>query len=342
MRYIALIADGVTNNSIFDLNHSSNRDNCNVPFHNLRCELGKIGVELSTPDLLIGKKISLNLHFNSQVNYIYTKRDVIVLFETPNIIPSNGNLDKISKAELVFTWNDDLVGRFPNFEKINFPNNIDSNIKHCDFSNRDIVFSIISGNKSICFENESLNLYKERVKVIRWFEKNHPEDFHLYGVGWDSPEASGSILNKLIRRFYSSFLFRYFYIKPFPLYRGAVENKRDIYSRTKFAFCFENVAGYNGYITEKIFDCFSAGCVPIYWGADNINNYIPSNCFIDMRDFNCLGDLYDYLMSIDEIEYDKYQHAINNFIKAERFSQFSSEYFVSKIKGSLVSLLDKL
>lgn len=342
MHYIALIADGVTNNSIFDLHHSSNRDNCNVPFYNLRCELGKIGVELSTPDLLTGKKITLKLHFNSQKNYIYTKRDVVVLFETPNIIPSNGNLDQISKAALVFTWNDDLVDKFTNFEKINFPNHIDSDIKYGNIFNRDIFFSIISGNKSLRFKNEAIDLYKERVKVIRWFEENHPGDFHLYGIGWESPEASGGALNKLIRRFYSLFFSKYFYIKPFPLYRGAVKNKRDIYSRTRFSFCFENVAGYNGYITEKIFDCFSAGCVPIYWGADNINAYIPKNCFIDMRDFNCLDDLYVNLMNIDEIEYNNYQHAISNFIKSEGFSQFSSEYFVSKIKGSLMSLLDKM
>ena len=38
----------------------------------------------------------------------------------------------------------------------------------------------------------------------------------------------------------------------------------------------------NGYVTEKIFDAFKAGCVPVYWGAENITKYVPAECFIDM------------------------------------------------------------
>jgi hypothetical protein len=30
-----------------------------------------------------------------------------------------------------------------------------------------------------------LELYSKRVEAIKWFEKNHPEDFDFYGIGWD-------------------------------------------------------------------------------------------------------------------------------------------------------------
>jgi hypothetical protein len=53
----------------------------------------------------------------------------------------------------------------------------------------------------------------------------------------------------------------------------------------KFSICYENARDTPGYITEKIFDCFFAGCVPIYWGANNITDHIPKECFIDKRDF---------------------------------------------------------
>ena len=37
----------------------------------------------------------------------------------------------------------------------------------------------------------------------------------------------------------------------------------------KFNICFEN-GSYPGYLTEKLFDAFMAGCVPIYWGDTSL------------------------------------------------------------------------
>lgn len=38
------------------------------------------------------------------------------------------------------------------------------------------------------------------------------------------------------------------------------------------------------YVTEKVYDAFVAGCVPIYWGAPNIHDFIPhNNSIIDYR-----------------------------------------------------------
>ena len=44
-----------------------------------------------------------------------------------------------------------------------------------------------------------------------------------------------------------------------------VANKRRWLQDYKFNLCFEN-SSYAGYLTEKLFDAYSAGCVPIYWG----------------------------------------------------------------------------
>jgi hypothetical protein len=57
----------------------------------------------------------------------------------------------------------------------------------------------------------------------------------------------------------------------------------------RFNICFENC--YHelwswDYITEKIFDCFKAKCVPIYYGAFNIEQIIPEEFFIDYRKYN--------------------------------------------------------
>lgn len=56
-----------------------------------------------------------------------------------------------------------------------------------------------------------------------------------------------------------------------------------IYSEYKFIICFEN-SKTDGYITEKIFNVFLSGSVPIYDGAPNITDYIVSGSFIKYDD----------------------------------------------------------
>jgi hypothetical protein len=52
-----------------------------------------------------------------------------------------------------------------------------------------------------------------------------------------------------------------------------------IYSKYKFIICFEN-SKTPGYVTEKIFNVFLSGSIPIYDGAPNITNYIVPGSFI--------------------------------------------------------------
>jgi hypothetical protein len=46
------------------------------------------------------------------------------------------------------------------------------------------------------------------------------------------------------------------------------DSKRDYLFHKKFNICPENVDA-SGYVTEKLFDAFAAGTIPIYLGDDN-------------------------------------------------------------------------
>lgn len=83
--------------------------------------------------------------------------------------------------------------------------------------------------------------------------------------------------------------------KEFENAMGTVESKAITLAKYKFCICYENMRDVKGYITEKIFDCFMAGCVPIYWGASNITDYIPADCFIDRRTFTSMEELYVFM-----------------------------------------------
>ena len=58
-----------------------------------------------------------------------------------------------------------------------------------------------------------------------------------------------------------------------------------------------------GYITEKIFNVFQAGAIPIYDGAPDINNFINPESFLSFDDDDILEKI-DYLKD-NEKEYNK-------------------------------------
>ena len=74
-----------------------------------------------------------------------------------------------------------------------------------------------------------------------------------------------------------------------------------------------------------------AGCVPIYWGANNIENYIPKECFIDRRDFENMESLHDFLKGIDALRYQSLQDAIAQFLQSPQMQLFDADSYVDTI-----------
>jgi len=230
----------------------------------------------------------------------------LLIFESEIIRPDNWSANNHKYFKKVFTWNDKLVDGKKYF-KFYWPNKIPKNLDF-DINKKNKLCTMI-----VCCKMAShpLELYTDRIKAIRWFEQNNLEDFDLYGIGWS----------------------RYRYC---PSYNGSVKSKREVLQKYKFAICYENARDIPGYITEKIFDCFFAGCVPIYWGAPNITEHIPANTFIDRRKFNSYEELYNYLKMPDR-EYIKYLDAIKKFIESKKIYPFSAKCFAETITREIVN-----
>lgn len=58
-----------------------------------------------------------------------------------------------------------------------------------------------------------------------------------------------------------------------------VGNKPQWLSGYKFNICFEN-SSYPGYLSEKLYEAYMAGCVPIYWGDTSLR------CGVDSKDLD--------------------------------------------------------
>jgi hypothetical protein len=256
----------------------------------------------------------------------------LLMLETPMVCPTNDNPSNWSQYRKIFTWNDELVDG-DRFIKINFPNPI--HIHPVDgFVNRACFCTLIAGNKALSV-SDIRNLYPERVKAIRWFENQAAQDFDLYGVGWDMPEVSSGVFGKLQSRFWKV-VGLFVKLRPFTSYRGRIANKSDVLTQARFAICYENVRDLPGYITEKIFDCFFSGCVPVYWGADNITDFIPADCFIDRRHFSDTAAVYAFLKTITDHEFRGYQQRIAAFLESDAAYLFSSECFAKTIVDTIV------
>jgi hypothetical protein len=61
------------------------------------------------------------------------------------------------------------------------------------------------------------------------------------------------------------------------------------------------------YVSNKLFEVWSVGSVPVYLGAPNVAEFAPSRrSYIDVSDFDGPADLARYLNHLDETE-DEYE-----------------------------------
>ena len=111
-----------------------------------------------------------------------------------------------------------------------------------------------------------------------------------------------------------------------------MQKKQEILERYKFCLCFENTS-FPGYITEKIFDCFFSGAIPIYWGAPDIDGYVPPEAFIDARLFPTFFELESYLRDLSPDEGAVLVHAGADFVASDAFKKFSDERFADVMLG---------
>ena len=66
----------------------------------------------------------------------------------------------------------------------------------------------------------------------------------------------------------------------------------------------------DGYITEKIFNCFFGRCIPIYNGSNKIEYYFNKESFINMNDINNIQSSKDKIIELMTYE-NKYNEKIN-------------------------------
>jgi hypothetical protein len=170
-----------------------------------------------------------------------------------------------------------------------------------------------------------------RVRILEWYEHHARADFHLYGQGWDRPAALPGRLGRVVNQLRKIAARLLPVSSPYVTWRGLVEDKQAILARSRFCIAHENCRDLEGYVTEKLFDAFRAGCVPVYVGPKEIADLVPSGCFIDGRAYETPADLDAHLRTIDDANYRGYQERIRAFLQSSQARPFSLDFFTETI-----------
>jgi hypothetical protein len=201
---------------------------------------------------------------------------------------------------------------------------------------------MINGNKIPRYDGACRELYRERLRAIEYFGRTGEID--LYGIGWNGPSfkvgaafvpgtfeklpmpATVNVIGHQLRTWWQRVFPDRYLAAAQKVYRGVAASKAQTLGRYKFGVCFENSV-LKGWITEKIFDCFFAGTVPVYWGAPDIRDCVPGECFIDMREFNDYADLRRFLTSLASPEIDRYRERAREFLDSPAYEPFTRQAF---------------
>lgn len=330
-------------------------DSALAPFAYLRDWLQERGVEVHTADLLDADapangttKIYVSLGLRSRYRRLSRRSDVVCsaffTFESPVVLPTlYSSLHEIGQTfRRVFTFSPESALR-PflrgpvRLRQFMLPQPYED--VHEDVwerGDRQFLVLINAHKQTRIRVNE---LYTERLRAIEFF--NRYGEIDVYGRDFDGPPVRmATRMPRAMARLERRARVQWESVRPStdPLriaarqaFRGPrAPRKADTLGRYTFALCYENSA-LEGCIPEKIFDCFYAGTVPVYWGAPDIDRWIPPECFIDMRRFNGYAELREFLHSRSPEEIEAYRTAARDFFRSESFRPFSKRAFAERI-----------
>jgi hypothetical protein len=302
-----------------------------IGFHELRRRFERAGDRIATVDRIdlstLDRVVFVDMNFD-YLDRLLSMDDppglVYVMREPPSVRFYNAaaNLPRYAAPfDAVLTWNGSLASVDDRYTEYNIPQYLEPDRDGmAPFDERDLLVNVTSRK----YSDHPDELYSAREDVIRYYDENHPEAFSLYGRYWNSRPRPEDVYHhrKLRARTYRT-------------YEGLVDEKPSAYHRHRFALCFENMTGIDGYVTEKLFDCLRSGTVPVYWGAEDVDEYVPPEAFVDYREFGSPAALHEYLASVGAAEHGAYLDSAASFL-AERPDAVSPETYAETVYRTTV------
>jgi len=261
----------------------------------LRDNLKSHGIKLLFPNDIRGLhefKVDLEIHVNAGIRRSSARHTIGLFMETPEIAPQN-NVSSCRNYDKVISFNPNL-NEAGNHVMAELPCwDADDLSSQAFQKNRDYAsntFSMIAANKNFKKSVTYKDLYKERIKVIEYFEASQPQNFKLFGHGWNVRRKLLALprLQKISRKLGISGNLK--------SYEGVCISKNQVIKNSTFNICYENCV-YPGYLSEKVFDAILGGAIPIYWGHHGIPQTLKASV-IDASHFKSPRELIQYCLNL--------------------------------------------
>ena len=327
------------NDAIFRPPNSTTDEAIFTMMNVLKRKFNKLGYDMHTIDMKNVESADKILFVDNLMLDNYRKlctpldNNYLILLECPIINPWSYQTKTHNIFKKIFSWK--LEGG--KYIKTKIPQQIIREAKYTVPFYKKKFLCIVNSNRIAVDKHE---LYSERARAIEYFQ--HRID--VYGAGWG--KRGLSLMNMLhalknmhkmdIKR--ASFLFKFF-LKPVkvPNYKGTTPNLIETLSKYRFCICYENYDNNDEYVSEKIFNCLNARCVPVYLGYRDISKLVPKQCYIDRRKFSNYAELENYIANMEEGEYQRYMTAINAFLNSRQAQQLSIPTFVDKVAAEILA-----
>jgi len=284
-------------------------DDILAPYQAIKKYFEGRGVPVHTADKLAddktaGKKVYFSIGRTAELRHFQKRPDAVVstyfAMECPIDDPEPfKQLPGVARDfKHMLSWSDGValepfVGERLKFERYQWPQSFDG-VHDALWSRQGRKFlAMINANKLPA--DYRYELYTQRVKAVAYFHRFGEID--LFGPHWEKAPRNmrwghlpGTVQKLLVQAWETKqgILPDRDYAACAAASRGPVKSKAETLSQYKFALCFENMI-LRGWMTEKLFDCFFAGVVPVYWGAPDVLDFVPASCFIDYRNFQDFG-----------------------------------------------------
>lgn len=318
-------------------------DDLQAPWRHVRDSFARLNVPVHTLDMLPDtaepgvKKVVFSVSGQQRYDVLARTKDVILsaylALECPAVEPRiYRRLPTVAKHfRRILSWSDSdallpFTGTRVPTQRFLWPQSY-SQVHETHWARRDRGFLVMINSNKLprLYVKE---LYTARLAAVEYFHRYGEID--LYGPNWNRmPNRVGKTwIPATAMRMYRVLWEGKQRIRPNPIYAAAAEawkgkaaSKAETLSRYNFALCFENQA-LKGWITEKLFDCLFAGTVPVYWGATDVNDFVPAEAFVDMRQFKDFGELRYFLHQLSPTEVQRYRDAGRAFVNSDRFQPF--------------------
>jgi hypothetical protein len=247
---------------------------------------------------------------------------ILVRQEPKMVLPDIYNSQKIRNFDLVIN-----VGKPKDktSKNINWPQKLNLPISNS---------TIRDNSKAVLINSNLLSLDINEMYSLRRDVCFNSDYVDLYGYGWNMDLKSMlrvfiiELRKYVLRPQHIRLKGLKYYFRKQRNYKGSVENKIFTMEKYKIAIVIENTPNY---VSEKLFDSLSAGCIPVYVGPDLIKYEIPSNLYIQAQPNN--ESILTSIEKAKKIDYAIWFKELENWFKSDDTKDnWSDETFLTRLK----------